>query len=133
MKPRILVVEDDEAIARQLYWTLSGPYEVLIAHDMQTAVRRAMLYEPDVSVLDLHLPPNPESPEVGLRMVEYIKSHRPDSKVLVISSAGGIDTQKACFAVGADEFLDKPFETEDLLVAVRRIAPSERLELVSTV
>jgi DNA-binding response OmpR family regulator len=130
MKPRILVVEDDEAIARQLYWTLSGPYEVLIANDMQTAIRRAMLYEPDVSVLDLHLPPDRESPDVGLRMIEYIKAHRPDSKVLVISSATGIDTQKACFAVGADEFLDKPFETEQLLVAMRRIAPLQRLELV---
>jgi len=125
MKPRILVVEDDEAIARQLYWTLSGPYEVLMANDMHTAVRRALLYEPDVSILDLHLPPNPESPEVGLRMIEYIKSHRPESKVLVISSANGIETQKACFAVGADEFLDKPFETEDLLVAMRRLAPPQ--------
>ncbi|HZE73150.1 MAG TPA: response regulator [Pyrinomonadaceae bacterium] len=129
MKPRILVVEDDEAIARQLYWTLSGPYEVLIANDMQTAIRRAMLYEPDVSVLDLHLPPDRESPDVGLRIIEYIKAHRPESKVLVISSANGIDTQKACFALGADEFLDKPFETEQLLVAMRRIAPAQRVEL----
>jgi len=130
MKPRILVVEDDEAIARQLFWTLSGPYEVLIAHDMQTAVRRALLYEPDVSILDLHLTPASDSPDVGLRMIEYIKAHRPESRVLVISSVTGNDLQKACFAVGADEFLDKPFETEQLLEMVRRIAPVERLELV---
>jgi len=129
MKPRILVVEDDEAIARQLYWTLSGPYEVLIANDMRSAVRRAMLYEPDLSILDLHLSPTHESPEPGLRMIEYIKSHMPDSKVLVISSASGIDTQKACFAVGADEFLDKPFETERLLAVTRRIAPTRQLEV----
>ena len=130
MKPRILVVEDDEAIARQLFWTLSGPYEVLIAHDMQTAIRRALLYEPDVSILDLHLTPASDSPDVGLRMIEYIKAHRPESRVLVISSVTGNDLQKACFAVGADEFLDKPFETEQLLEMVRRIAPVERLELV---
>ncbi|HEY6119956.1 MAG TPA: response regulator [Pyrinomonadaceae bacterium] len=130
MKPRVLVVEDDEAIARQLFWTLSGPYEVLIAHDMQTAVRRTMLYEPDVSILDLHLIPASESPDIGLRMIEYIKAHRPESKILVISSVSGIDTQKACFAVGADEFLDKPFETEQLLGTMRRIAPGTRLELI---
>jgi DNA-binding response OmpR family regulator len=129
MKPRILVVEDDEAIARQLYWTLSGPYEVLIANDMQTAVRRAMLYAPDVSILDLHLSPASESPDLGLRMIEYIKSHMPESKVLVISSANSIDTQKACFAVGADEYLDKPFETERLLAVTRRIAPAQRFEV----
>jgi DNA-binding response OmpR family regulator len=128
MKPRILVVDDDEAITRQLFWTLSGPYEVLIANDMQTAVRRAMLYEPDVSVLDLHLPPDEETPDVGLKMIEYIKSHVPESKVLVISSASGIEMEKACYAVGADEFLDKPFETEELLQTMRRIAPGPRLE-----
>jgi len=123
MKPRILIVDDDEAITQQLFWTLSDDYDVVTANDMQTAVRRATIYEPVVSILDLHLPPEVDSPEVGLRILEYIKSHLPDSKVLVMSSAGGIETRKACFAVGADEFLAKPFETEKLLSTMRRMAP----------
>jgi DNA-binding NtrC family response regulator len=123
MKPRVLIVDDDEAITQQLFWTLSDDYDVVTANDMQTAVRRATIYEPVVSILDLHLPPEVDSPEVGLRILEYIKSHLPDSKVLVMSSASGIETRKACFAVGADEFLDKPFETEKLLSTMRRMAP----------
>jgi len=123
MKPRILIVDDDEAITQQLFWTLSDDYDVVTANDMQTAVRRATIYEPVVSILDLYLPPEVDSPEVGLRILEYIKSHLPDSKVLVMSSASGIETRKACFAVGADEFLDKPFETEKLLSTMRRMAP----------
>lgn len=129
MKPRILIVDDDEAITQQLFWTLSEDYEVVTANDMQTAVRRATIYEPAVSILDLHLPPEVDSPEVGLRILKYIKSHIPDSKVLVMSSASGIETRKACYAVGADEFLDKPFETEKLLATMRRMAPRS-LELV---
>jgi DNA-binding response OmpR family regulator len=123
MKPRVLIVDDDEAITQQLFWTLSDDYDVVTANDMQTAVRRATIYEPVVSILDLHLPPEVDSPEVGLRILEYIKSHLPDSKVLVMSSASGLETRKACFAVGADEFLDKPFETEKLLSTMRRMAP----------
>jgi len=123
MKPRILIVDDDEAITQQLFWTLSDDYEVVTANDLQTAVRRATIYEPVLSIVDLHLPPEVDSPEVGLRILEYIKSHLPDSKVLVMSSASGIETRKACFAVGADEFLDKPFETEKLLSTMRRMAP----------
>lgn len=123
MKPRILIVDDDEAITQQLFWTLSDDYDVVTANDMQTAVRRATIYEPVVSILDLHLPPEVDSPKVGLRILEYIKSHLPDSKVLVMSSASGVETRKACFAVGADEFLDKPFETEKLLSTMRRMAP----------
>ncbi|MDQ2921095.1 MAG: response regulator [Acidobacteriota bacterium] len=123
MKPRILIVDNDEAITKQLFWTLSEDYDVVTANDMQTAVRRVTIYEPAVSILDLHLPPEVDSPEVGLRLLEYIKSHFPESKVLVMTSASGIETRKACYAVGADEFLDKPFETEKLLWSLRRMAP----------
>lgn len=123
MKPRILIVDDDEAITKQLFWTLNEDYDVVTAHDMKTALRRVTIYEPAVAILDLHLPPEVDSPEVGLRILEYIKSHFPDSKVLIMTSASGIETRKACYAVGADEFLDKPFETEKLLATLRRMAP----------
>ena len=123
MKPRILIVDDDEAITQQLSWTLSEDYDVLTANDMQTAVRRATLFEPMVSILDLHLPPHPHSPEVGLRLLEYIKAHIPDSKVLVITGAKGLETSEACDAVGADGLLHKPFDIELLISTMRRMAP----------
>ena len=123
MKPRILIVDDDEAITQQLFWTLSDDYEVVTANDLQSAVRRAKVYEPAVSILDLHLPPEVESPEVGLRILAYLKTYLPDSKVLVITSANGMETRNACYAIGVDEFLDKPFDTEKLLSTMRRMAP----------
>src|SRR3977135_1376806 len=105
MKPIILIVDDDEAITQQLFWTLSDDYDVVTANDLQSAVRRATIYEPLVSILDLHLPPEVESPEVGLRILEYLKTHLPESKVLVMTSASGLETRKACYAVGVDGFL----------------------------
>ena len=125
MKPRILIVDDDESITQQLFWTLCDDYEVMTANDMQSAVRRATIYKPDVSILDLHLPPETNSLDVGLRILEYLKSHLPESKVLVMTAASGIETQKACNAVGADDFLFKPFDTEQLLAMMRRMAPRE--------
>lgn len=129
MKPRILIVDDDEAITQQLFWTLSDDYDVVTANDLPSAMRRATVYEPAVSILDLHLPPEAESPEVGLRVLEYLKTQLPDSKVVVITSSNGMETRKACYAVGADEFLDKPFDTEKLLATMRRMAPRS-LELI---
>lgn len=123
MKPRILIVDDDEAILKQLRWTLTEEYDVVTADDMQTAVRRVIIYQPVVAILDLHMPPLEDSPEVGLRILEYIKSHCPDSRVLIMSSANSVEIRKACYALGADEFLNKPFETEKLLSTVRRMAP----------
>jgi CheY-like chemotaxis protein len=124
-----MIVDDDEAITQQLFWTLSDDYDVVTANDLPSAVRRATIYEPAVSILDLHLPPESESPEVGLQILEYLKTHLPDSKVVVITSANGMDTRNTCYAVGADEFLDKPFDTEKLLATMRRMAPRS-LDLV---
>ena len=123
MKPRILIVDDDEAITRQLLWILTDDYDVVTANDMQTAVRHATIYEPAVSIVDLHLPPAVNSPEIGLRVMEYIKAHLPKSKVLVMTGIDGMREQKQCYSVGADAFLAKPFETEVLLSTMRRMAP----------
>ncbi len=72
MKPTVLIVDDDEAITRQLFWTLCDDYEVMTANDLQSALRRATIYEPAVSILDLHLPPVIDSPEVGMRVLGFI-------------------------------------------------------------
>jgi DNA-binding response OmpR family regulator len=127
MKPRVLIVDDDTAITQQLFWTLCDEYEVMMANDLASAVRRATIYEPSVSILDLHLPPVPDSPEVGMRILGYLKDRLPHSKVLIISSAADEEMRGACIANGADQFLDKPFDVEQLLAAVRQLAPDRLL------
>lgn len=123
MKPRILIVDDDEAITQQMFWTLSDDYDVITANDLPSAVRRATVYEPAISILDLHLPPETTSPEIGLRLLEYIKGHLPKTKVLVVTGAEGGRVREECFAQGADGFLNKPFEIEILIATMRRMAP----------
>ena len=59
---KILIVDDDPAITQQLFWTLCDEYDVMTANDLASAVRRVTIYEPAVSILDLHLPPVPDSP-----------------------------------------------------------------------
>ena len=130
VKPRVLIVDDDAAITQQLFWTLCDEYEVMTANDLASAVRRATIYEPAVSILDLHLPPAPDSPEVGMRILGYLKDRLPHSKVLIISSAADAEMRGACIANGADEFLDKPFDVEQLLATVRQLAPERLLSVV---
>lgn len=133
MKPRILVVDDDEAITQQLYWTLCDKYDVVTANDMSSAIRRATFYKPDVSILDLQLPPEHDTPAVGLKLLEFIKGHIPNSRVLIMTSHVGFETQKACYAAGADEFFDKPFEIERMLATICRLIPLNQLEFMKIV
>lgn len=133
MKPRILIVDDDSVITQQLYWTLCQEYDVVTANDMQTAIRRATFYKPDVSILDLQMPPERDSPVSGMRLLEYIKGHVTQSRVLIMSSNSAPDVREACMAAGADGFFAKPFKIEDLLASICRVMPVHRLELFAQI
>jgi DNA-binding response OmpR family regulator len=128
MKPKLLIVDDDTAIRQQLYWTLCDEYDVLTANDMPSAVRHATNFDPVISILDLHMPPVLDSPEVGLRILDYLKEQCPSSKVFIVSSEESIETRKACFNQGADGFLSKPLDVEQLLTTVRHSTLAARLE-----
>ncbi len=127
MKPKILIIDDDVSITQQLFWTLCDEFEVLTANSLSSAIRRATIYEPDISILDLHLPPTLDAPDTGLRVLEYVKQQLPSSKVFVVSSGASVELQKDCIRRGADGFLDKPLDVERLLETVRRTVLTSRL------
>ena len=133
LRPRILVVDDDEAITQQLFWTLTDKYDVVTANDMQTAIRRATFYKPDISILDLQMPPAADDPTIGLQLLEFIKGHLPNSRVLIMSSNDELEVQKACYEAGADQFFDKPFELKDMLATICRLSPVHKLELIAQI
>ena len=122
VRPKVLIVDDDAAITQQLFWTLSDEFEVLTANDLGTALRRATIYEPDILILDLYLPPTPDVPDTGLRILDFVKVRRPAPKIFVVSAAAGIGVEKACYQRGADVFIGKPIDIERLVSEVRRAA-----------
>jgi len=128
MKPKVLIIDDDVAITQQLFWTLCDEFEVLTANSLSSAIRRATIYEPDISIIDLHLPPTLDAPDTGLRVLEYIKQQLPSSKVFVVSSGASVELQKDCIRRGADGFLSKPLDVERLVETVRRLGRAARLE-----
>lgn len=127
MKPKVLIIDDDLAITQQLFWTLCDDFEVMTANNLSTAVRRVVIYEPDIVILDLHLPPTLDSLDTGLRILDYVKGHVPTARVFVISSEASGSTRKECFERGADGFLEKPLEVEQLISTVRRSALAQTL------
>jgi DNA-binding NtrC family response regulator len=128
MKPKVLIVDDDVAVTQQLFWTLCDEFEVMTANNLASAIRRATIYEPEIAILDLHLPPTLDAPDTGLRILDYVKSRLPASKVFVVSSAATVEQQKDCIRRGADGFLSKPLDVEHLLSTMRRTALARRLE-----
>ena len=132
MKPRILIYDKDQAITRQLFWTLCDNYDVVTANDLQTAVRRVAAYEPAVAVLDLNRPASPDSEDTGLRILLYVKDHFPKSRILGMTAEIFPETRQKYLKLGVDELLEKPFDTEQLLDFMRRLAPLRSLDAIES-
>src|SRR3546814_1222044 len=76
-KPKLLVVEDDEGLQRQLRWSYED-YEVVAAKDRATAIDMLRAEEPDVVTLDLGLPPDPDGTSEGFAVLETVLKLKPD-------------------------------------------------------
>jgi DNA-binding response OmpR family regulator len=120
----ILVVEDEPAIAEAVRARLSSEgYRVRVAHDGPQAIRTAAEDRPDLVVLDLMLPGMD-----GLEVCREIQK-REWIPVLMLTARTEEADKVAGFAVGADDYLTKPFSMRELAARVRAIIRRmERIE-----
>ena len=128
MNPHLLIVDDDEEIRSQLKWALADSYQLLLAGNRQEALEQFQLRRPLAVLLDLGLPPSPESPEEGLAALNEILSVEPMAKVIVVTGQG--EKQNALQAVGsgAYDFLTKPVDLAELKIILRRAIHVARIE-----
>ncbi|MFX9038887.1 response regulator, partial [Acinetobacter baumannii] len=80
-KPTLLIVEDDPGLQKQLKWSFSK-YDTLLASDFDEAIAHIRRFEPPVVTMDLGLPPEPDRPDEGLRLLEEILRLAPSTKVV---------------------------------------------------
>lgn len=125
---RVLVVDDEERIINFLRSKLrASGYEVLTASNGVEALEQAQAQEPDLVVLDLIMP--------KMDGFETLKELRSFSAVpVIILSARGADADKIKgFGLGADDYLPKPFNPDELLARIdavrRRLEPADRRKI----
>ncbi|HEX8642508.1 MAG TPA: PEP-CTERM-box response regulator transcription factor [Allosphingosinicella sp.] len=118
-KPKLLIVEDDEGLQRQLRWAYDD-YEVLCASDRSAAIDLVRAQEPPVVTLDLGLPPDPDGVSEGFATLETILSLKPETKIIVASGHGARESALRAIASGAYDFYQKPVDIDQLGLIVRR-------------
>src|SRR5947209_13793122 len=129
MKPRLLMVDDDEAIRTQMKWALSQDYDVCFAEDRRGALEAFEASPPAVTLLDLGLPPRPNECDEGLAVLSDLLAVDNTAKVIIIS--GQSEKQNAIEAVGAGayDFLCKPVDMEELRLLLQRCIHVVELEI----
>ena len=116
---KLLVVEDDEGLQRQLRWSYDD-YDVVIAGSRDAAIEALRAHEPDVVTLDLGLPPDPDGVSEGFATLGEILRLRPAIKVIVASGHGARESARRAIAEGAFDFYQKPVDIDELGMIVRR-------------
>jgi len=114
--PRVLIVEDDEDIAQALQRSLRMEgYEARIAADGPAGLEQVQAFAPDLVILDLGLP--------GIDGIDVARAVREqgDVPILILTARDAVESRVEGLDVGADDYLLKPFERQELLARLRAL------------
>ncbi len=110
---KILVVDDEPAIRRLLATSLTrAGYRIVEAENAREALAALHIDKPDAVLLDLGLPDRD-----GLELVPLLRA--AGTSVIVVSARDATDQKVAALDLGADDFVTKPFDTEEVLARIR--------------
>jgi two-component system, cell cycle response regulator CtrA len=114
---RVLVVEDDQAMARGIELMLRSEGMVVDATDLgEDGLEIGKLYDYDIIILDLMLPDID-----GLEVLRRLRDSRVNTPVLILSGMTQSEQKVKGLGFGADDYLTKPFEKAELLARIQAI------------
>lgn len=114
---RILLVEDDRNTARAIELMLNAAnYTVFLADTGEEAIDLAKLYDYDLMLLDLGLPDMN-----GMEVLRHLRLARINTPILILTGSDDTESKLRGFGFGADDYMTKPFNREELQARVQAI------------
>ena len=114
VRHKVLIVDDEMHIRRLIHAALArADYAIVEAENARDALERLREERPDITLLDLGLPDRD-----GLEIVPLVKQ-QSDTTLIVVSARDATEEKVAALDLGADDYLTKPFDTDELLARVR--------------
>lgn len=118
---KILVVDDDEVFMNLIAFKLrkEGNYEIFTALDGKRAQHLVQEVHPDIVITDVLMPF-----ASGLELIEFIRNTmKSDTFIVAISTVGLEMAMQEAYEMGADDFMAKPFNLEELLIKIKNMSP----------
>ncbi len=120
MKPKILLVDDEENLLKQMRWALEPDYDVLSTSNEGEAMSIFERDQPPVVTLDLSLNPHNPADLGGLRLLEQMLSQTPMTRAIMITGNDEDAHAMRAVRVGALDYYAKPIHLEELKVMIKR-------------
>jgi DNA-binding NtrC family response regulator len=116
---KIILIEDDEALRKQLCFTLESKNEVYEAGNRLEAIEALRENTPDIAIVDLGLPPNENTPDEGLFIIDHIVGNYK-CKVIVLTGQATKEAAVKSLELGCFDYLEKPVNIDQLLFSIDR-------------
>ena len=114
---RVLVIEDDHRLARQIVAELRrSQHEPTVRNDGAEGLQAALVDPPDLVVLDLSLPGLD-----GLSVLARLREAHSTARILILTALGGVADRVKGLKAGADDYLAKPFSMNELMARVEAL------------
>ena len=116
---KILIVDDEETLTFSLYQAfIKAPYdcEVVTASSGEEAIEKLESGNFDLVITDIAMPGID-----GLELLSIIKSKTPETKVVIITAYGTDEREEKAYKIGADKYIEKPFDISELRNLVFKI------------
>jgi DNA-binding response OmpR family regulator len=114
---RILIVEDEIAVARQIASALTeAGHDPAVVHDGEAALNKARERRFDLIVLDIRLPGID-----GFEVLRRLRTQHLANRVLLLTARGTLEDRVTGLQLGADDYLPKPFAMRELVARVRAL------------
>lgn len=125
MPETLLVVDDEDAVRRVLYLKLSREgYKCEEANSAEQTLRALEAVPVALVLLDIKMPG-----KSGIELLPEVKEAYPDTAVIMATAVDDIDVAVQCLKLGADDYICKPFNLDELSLAVQRALEKRRLQL----
>lgn len=119
----ILIVDDDKAVARALSLHLkSEGYEILVGHSFTEGARLIEENLIDLLISDLRI-----GSESGIELLKFVKKEQKECDVIIITAYAAVETAIEAMTLGANDYLIKPLNIDELLIKIKSIADNKRL------
>ncbi len=124
---KLLIVDDEKTILKQLEWALKEDYDISTAQTVEEACGKICSFKPDIMILDLSLSPGPERFE-GFEVQRSALEENPRTKVIVVTGHDYRENALKAIEEGAHDFYTKPVDIEELKIILNRAAHILSLE-----
>ncbi len=120
MMNKLLIVDDSQEICKQLKWGLGKEYKILLAENVDDALKLYRKHQPEVVTLDLGLPPDIDGATEGFRCLKGMLDENHLAKIIVLSGNDERENVLQAISLGAYDFYQKPIDLAELRVILNR-------------